>query len=253
MAVEKIEKFSEVLDNAYNFNKGSEDEDSKEWKTCSIFSQFSNWYYFPAQDFFAPNKFIGYKNTTCENYKSDGYGGETKKALANFFNQVDPSSDEFVRLSTKLEEFAKSVKRKISKRTYTEGGIFIPKNEFYSSEENFNDTLVQGGEPISVPEGNKKKRFLSYRERNPLLREIVIRNKGLICCACGFDFCKTYGDRGRGYIEVHHTKPVAGYEEEHLVDWANDMEVVCSNCHRMIHRSRNNVLSINDLKKFLKR
>jgi predicted HNH restriction endonuclease len=27
--------------------------------------------------------------------------------------------------------------------------------------------------------------------------------------------------------------------------------VVCSNCHRMIHRSRNNVLSINDLKKIL--
>ena len=28
------------------------------------------------------------------------------------------------------------------------------------------------------------------------------------CEACGFDFGKTYGDRGQGFIECHHVEPL---------------------------------------------
>ena len=42
---------------------------------------------------------------------------------------------------------------------------------------------------------NKKKAFLK-------------KNGHLRCEACDFDFSQVYGQRGEGYIECHHTKPV---------------------------------------------
>ena len=52
------------------------------------------------------------------------------------------------------------------------------------------------------------------------------------------DFADHYGDIGEGYIEVHHLRPIASLEEGVAVkyDVAEDFAVLCSNCHRMIHR-----------------
>jgi 5-methylcytosine-specific restriction protein A len=79
------------------------------------------------------------------------------------------------------------------------------------------------------------------RERDPRLRREKIRRalrdgSGLGCEACGFDFESVYGDLGQGYIEVHHVVPlhVSGATRTKLPDLA----LVCSNCHRMIHRGR---------------
>jgi len=77
------------------------------------------------------------------------------------------------------------------------------------------------------------------RERSRTLRRSKIREVeeagGLIACeACGFDFFAVYGDLGRSYIEVHHRTPlhVSGETESSLADLA----LLCSNCHRMVHR-----------------
>jgi 5-methylcytosine-specific restriction protein A len=57
----------------------------------------------------------------------------------------------------------------------------------------------------------------------------------LACEACGLDFAAVYGELGDGFIECHHTVPLAlgSVRKTSLADLA----LVCSNCHRMLHRS----------------
>ncbi|RMD59199.1 hypothetical protein D6833_11785 [Candidatus Parcubacteria bacterium] len=66
--------------------------------------------------------------------------------------------------------------------------------------------------------------------------------------ACGFDFESVYGERGKGYIEVHHVVPISRLDGETLVDPEKDVVVLCANCHRMVHRRKDNVLSLSELK-----
>ena len=68
---------------------------------------------------------------------------------------------------------------------------------------------------------------------------------------CNFNFEKRYGKRGKDFIEVHHTKPVSEFLEETQVNPKTDMVVLCSNCHRIVHRERNNVLSLDELKNII--
>jgi 5-methylcytosine-specific restriction enzyme A len=70
--------------------------------------------------------------------------------------------------------------------------------------------------------------------------------------ACGFDFEEKYGDRGSKFIEVHHLKPVSSLEKETIVDLKTEMTVVCSNCHRMIHRKKDKILSLEELRKIIR-
>jgi 5-methylcytosine-specific restriction protein A len=61
----------------------------------------------------------------------------------------------------------------------------------------------------------------------------LARSGSLACEACGFDFARTYGERGHGYIECHHVEPLhVGGEGPRTI---HDLALVCSNCHRMIH------------------
>ncbi|WP_079141833.1 HNH endonuclease [Streptomyces sp. LUP30] len=94
---------------------------------------------------------------------------------------------------------------------------------------------------VSAVEGRLLARWALSRERNSKLRAQKIarvRQDGgpLRCEVCDFDFARTYGDLGDGYIEVHHVTPlhVSGNRETAL----DDLACVCANCHRMCHRTR---------------
>jgi 5-methylcytosine-specific restriction enzyme A len=100
-------------------------------------------------------------------------------------------------------------------------------------------------------EGRKNQRFTNYYERNPKLRAAAILYHGTKCMVCDFDFEKAYGEHGADYIEVHHLRPVSSFQESTRVDPKTDMAVVCSNCHRMIHRKKDKVLSLEELKKII--
>jgi hypothetical protein len=97
-------------------------------------------------------------------------------------------------------------------------------------------------EALGYPEGRLHYSLHRKRERNPSLIKKVKelakeKNEGrLICAVCDFDFLKFYGERGRDFAEAHHLIPVSEMEEEH-VSRPEDMVIVCSNCHRMLHRS----------------
>ena len=57
----------------------------------------------------------------------------------------------------------------------------------------------------------------------------------LFCEICEFDFESKYGQRGKDYIEAHHRTPISELEESVELTVA-DLAMVCSNCHRMLHR-----------------
>ena len=105
-------------------------------------------------------------------------------------------------------------------------------------------------------EGRRLLKQHVVRERNPLLvqnaKEAFKQKHGgkLFCEICGFDFFSAYGDIGEDYIEVHHKKPVSQMKEGEKTK-LKDVAVVCSNCHRMIHRKKP-WLTVEQIKKCLR-
>lgn len=90
-------------------------------------------------------------------------------------------------------------------------------------------------------EGKPTYRLHLIRERDRKLitakRKLAMSDEGSIKCeACGFDFEKKYGVIGKGFCEVHHDVPLS--ERRHASKTElSDLVILCSNCHRMIHRT----------------
>ena len=101
-------------------------------------------------------------------------------------------------------------------------------------------------------EGGQKLRLISYFERDPAIRARATEIHGTTCKACGFNFEDAYGVHGKNYIEVHHIVPVSTLAEPSVINPKDHMTVLCSNCHRMVHRKRNAPLSIEELKKIVR-
>jgi 5-methylcytosine-specific restriction enzyme A len=78
-------------------------------------------------------------------------------------------------------------------------------------------------------------------ERNRTAARYAKKFHGTRCQACELEFAERYGEIGKGFIEAHHLRPIATLEEGMPVkyDVAADFAVLCSNCHRMIHRFAN--------------
>lgn len=111
--------------------------------------------------------------------------------------------------------------------------------------EDYRDDLYE-----SYADGKETKVYTTRYERDPRNRENAIRAHGRRCMVCDFDFEENYGNHGVGFIEVHHKTPVSEYEGELFIDPVQDMACLCSNCHRMIHRRKNNTLSVEELQEY---
>ena len=109
----------------------------------------------------------------------------------------------------------------------------------FEPKENFVDVTE---DDISFPEGKQKLKTHICRERNQKVIQIAKdrfkeKHGHLYCEACGFDFYKKYGKIGEDYIEGHHTIPVSELKEDDKTK-PEDIILLCSNCHKMIHRKR---------------
>ena len=112
------------------------------------------------------------------------------------------------------------------------------------------DLLVAGAEGSS--------RLVSHlrRERNRALvdakKTATLNAKGRLWCeVCSFDFSATYGALGEGFCEVHHLVPLSASSEP-VTTTLDDLAILCSNCHRIIHRSTP-MLSVAELSKVVSR
>ena len=100
--------------------------------------------------------------------------------------------------------------------------------------------LVEGPDDAAeAPEGALLTRVHRVHERNRQLverkkRAVLKAGRRLLCEGCGFDFEATYGPRGAGFIECHHTLPLSQSEPGRTTK-LSELALVCANCHRMIH------------------
>lgn len=104
------------------------------------------------------------------------------------------------------------------------------------------------------PEGKKLTLLHKLNERNSraakMKKSQVLKETGkLICEACQFDFVEIYGVLGSGFAECHHLIPVSSLQEGHVTK-LEDLAIVCSNCHSMLHKSRP-MLSVDELKELI--
>lgn len=98
---------------------------------------------------------------------------------------------------------------------------------------------IEDDETDLATENLKRLRVHKRIERNRKLAAKVKRLQGYSCKACGFDFGKTYGPIGKKFIEAHHLIPLSKLIGDIItLDPRSDFSVLCSNCHRMIHRSK---------------
>ena len=128
---------------------------------------------------------------------------------------------------------------------------FYPANNLPDSDELLNDILLflklydqiiyndtTETEETQLTAIEKKQVRLHYRiERNSSISKKVKKAKGYKCEACSFEFSSKYGELGDEFVEAHHLTPIATLEIGKIeLNLINDFAVLCSNCHKMIHR-----------------
>jgi len=103
-------------------------------------------------------------------------------------------------------------------------------------------------------EGDKQAKLHIHTERDPRIvkakkNQFKAMHNALYCEACYFNFENCYGLRGVNYAQVHHLKPLSELDSKSLIH-LNDLAILCSNCHSMIHRKKP-WLSLESLKKII--
>ena len=89
-------------------------------------------------------------------------------------------------------------------------------------------------------------------ERSREARAKCIAHYGTKCQACDQSLEETYGERGAGFIHVHHSRPLSTIRESYEVDPIADLRPVCPNCHAMLHiRGDDDLLTVDELRAIL--
>jgi len=173
------------------------------------------------------------------------------KAEYRYENQKDNAIElQSIRFRKELkEEFKKVFPNPIGEFVIQIG---IDLNHFIFS---YTSNSIIDDEEEEYPEGASAYKTHKARERNNQVinkaKERFKRNSEgrLFCEVCGFDFFEVYGERGEAFIEGHHNKFVSEMAEGEKTK-IEDISMLCSNCHRMIHKKpKINVKQLADLVK----
>lgn len=85
-------------------------------------------------------------------------------------------------------------------------------------------------------------------ENDPDTRLEVLKVHGLDCWICGFNYESSYGELGKGLIQVHYK----GKEVKTEVNLVEDFIPLCGNCHAMVHMMEDSGAGIKDLKDYVR-
>lgn len=148
----------------------------------------------------------------------------------------------------------------------TAGKKYLDENEeLYDSlksqgfkEEEISNQVEKDFKELVIEEGTTEVKSIRQRKRSKRLREAKIKevkeqNNGKIACSiCGFDFSDKYDGHGEGFIEIHHLEPVSlGQTNQSMQEALKKVIPICPNCHRMIHKDRDKLLSTRELKNII--
>lgn len=71
---------------------------------------------------------------------------------------------------------------------------------------------------IPIWEGAKYQVTVNAYERDPRARRRCIEHYGTSCFICGLSFGAIYGEVAKGFIHVHHLRPLSEIDSEYMVD-----------------------------------
>lgn len=130
----------------------------------------------------------------------------------------------------KLKIIAYTEERESYYKTPTQNAIV----ESTTSEELIDLDLLEGteGQEKLVKHLKKERNYVFMKKCKELFAK---KDELLHCEICGFSFIESYGEIGKDFIEGHHTIPISMLENETVIK-STDILMVCSNCHRMLHR-----------------
>jgi hypothetical protein len=98
------------------------------------------------------------------------------------------------------------------------------------------------------PEGRKRLRLHVVYERSRKNREKALAYHKPVCAACDFDFNAFYGaELANAFVEIHHRVSITELDGR-IVNPETDLVPLCSNCHRMVHRRRGEIMRVEDLR-----
>ncbi|MDY6994104.1 MAG: HNH endonuclease [Pseudomonadota bacterium] len=126
--------------------------------------------------------------------------------------------------------------------------VLAPVYKENSAESVFPEEICSSDEEYY--EGATQKVTVNIYERNPEARQKCIEYYGTDCYVCSFNFEDNYGEIGKGFIHVHHLKPLSEIGEEYELNPLQDLRPVCPNCHAMLHK-RKPPYSIEELKQII--
>lgn len=161
------------------------------------------------------------------------------KGLTHGNSQEKAVWEEFANDQGRLKQVASAIRQRVDVKT--------AKTELLATVEPDEDEF---------PEGRILFREHRARERNHALvkaaKNRFLKSDGRLACqACGFVFKDKYGVLGEGYIECHHVIAVSELKPNSKTK-LSDIALLCSNCHRMVHRRRPS-LSMDELKTLVQR
>ncbi|MEG1400930.1 HNH endonuclease [Bacteroides sp.] len=209
--------------------------------TCFVAYQIEN------EIRFAPSRFIGYINNKLKSHiiSKSKDGRKTNKAINEILG-VQPSHNK--ELEQKYIQYCICLGIKPNSK-----GAFGVERKYWklNIEKEFekNELSNEGFPEGKIIERIHKSRERSYKVIDLAKKRFLDVNGSLFCQVCGFDFEKTYGKLGEYFIEGHHTIAVSEMSHEQKTR-VEDIVLVCSNCHRMIHKKRP-WLKMSELKKIL--
>jgi hypothetical protein len=122
---ELIQSFAEALANAQAFQPLDEHQDSRAFANLD---HFFHWYYFPDYGIFAPAKFIGYRDSQLDTYRSHGrHVHDAQEVLSAWFERLDPEDPLFDDIQDKLKTFLEANGAHLHAHDGEEtGGIYVP-------------------------------------------------------------------------------------------------------------------------------
>ena len=210
--------------------------------TCFVAYQIEN------EIRFAPSRFIGYIDNKLKSHftSKSKDGRETNKAINEILG-VQPSHSK--ELEEKYIQYCICLGIKPNSK-----GAFGAERKYWrlniGKEFEKNELSDEGFLEGKIIERIHKSRERSYKVINLAKERFLEENGCLSCQVCGFDFEKTYGKLGENFIEGHHIIAVSEMSHDHKTR-VEDIALVCSNCHRMIHKKRP-WLKMDELKEILK-
>lgn len=193
---------------------------------------------------FAPSRFVGYNNNNLSAHKRTRGDGRVTNVVVNGLlgPALDHEENGYETIDRAFEIYCSAFAISPSRH-------HRPRRYWQIRRAAFDVTLPEEIlEPKRIWEGALKRVVVNRYERDPGARAECIAVYGTDCSVCGFNFGATYGERGEGFIHVHHLIPLATIGRRYKVDPIAHLRPVCPNCHAMLHRGGDNALEISALR-----